>query len=188
MTKEGSQHRHAFISSPKCTRYAEVFQKRNRDPEVAAGLSGLRVLKTTQSSFVDFHRCPNTTLPDAEDRILSTVISAEWKYSDLTGVDYCATWELVQDAILDTFAGPPVTGIASPSVQLTLYDSERLVLGKVKQISEMKMSLPNVHYFEFDMGRFHNPALQNTKNVFLPTDKPSGIIQATLRRNQLSKL
>ena len=39
------------------------------------------------------------------------------------------------DCILDKFAGPAGEGLFSPSVQLTLYDTEKLVLGKIKQVS-----------------------------------------------------
>jgi len=41
----------------------------------------------------------------------------------------------VQECILEQFAGPPDTGIFSPSVQNTLYRAERMVLDKVEQVS-----------------------------------------------------
>jgi hypothetical protein len=42
--------------------------------------------------------------------------------------------ETVKDCILDKFAGPPDTGIFSPSVQNTLYLAERMILDKVDQV------------------------------------------------------
>jgi hypothetical protein len=41
----------------------------------------------------------------------------------------------VQKCILEQFAGPPDTGIFSPSVQNTLYRAERMILDKVEQVS-----------------------------------------------------
>jgi hypothetical protein len=41
----------------------------------------------------------------------------------------------VQECILEQFAGPPDTGIFSPSVQNTLYCAERMILDKVEQVS-----------------------------------------------------
>ena len=43
--------------------------------------------------------------------------------------------ETVVDCILEKFAGPAGEGLFSPSVRLTLYDTEKLVLGKIKQVS-----------------------------------------------------
>ncbi|XP_067940978.1 uricase-like [Watersipora subatra] len=186
--RSGQQHSHAFISSPECTRMGQVFQRRGGPPQVSAGLKGLRVLKTTNSAFKDFHNCDATTLTNTDDRIFSTVVEAQWSYSSLQGLHFCNAWDAVLDCILETFAGPAGEGVFSPSVQLTVYDTEKLALSKVKQISEISMSLPNVHYFDVDMARFTQLSLRNTKNVYLPTDKPSGIIKATLARSQTSKL
>lgn len=41
----------------------------DKDPLVESGIHGLRVLKTTQSSFVNFVDDAYRTLPDAADRI-----------------------------------------------------------------------------------------------------------------------
>lgn len=41
----------------------------------------------------------------------------------------------VKDAILNVFAGPPDTGIFSPSVQNTLYLTEKLVLDTVPEVT-----------------------------------------------------
>lgn len=42
--------------------------------------------------------------------------------------------DCVTGCILSMFAGPPGTGVFSPSVQQTLYDTERLALAKVPQV------------------------------------------------------
>lgn len=99
-----------------------------------ASLTNLRVLKTTQSAFVKFFRDDYTTLPEAEDRVFSTIVEANWDYSTPFGVDFDKCWNVVKDSILDKFAGPPETGLPSPSVQNTLYLAEKMVLEKIKQV------------------------------------------------------
>lgn len=107
-------------------------------PLIRGGLKGLRVLKTTQSAFTDFIQDGYRTLPDANDRIFSTVVTASWQFSTANGVDFDAVWDSVKDCILDKFAGAPDTGIFSPSVQNTLYLAEKMILDKVKQVINLK--------------------------------------------------
>lgn len=91
-------------------------------------------MKTTQSAFTDFVQDGYRTLPDANDRIFSTVVTAQWQYSTTFGVNFDEVYENVKDCILDKFAGPPETGIFSPSVQNTLYLAEKMILDKVSQV------------------------------------------------------
>lgn len=103
-------------------------------PKIRGGLTNLRLLKTTQSAFRDFFQDGYRTLPDANDRIFSTVVTAEWEFSTANGVDFDAVWDSVKECILDKFAGPPDTGVFSPSVQNTLYLAEKMTLDKVPQV------------------------------------------------------
>ncbi|KAG6443992.1 hypothetical protein O3G_MSEX003127 [Manduca sexta] len=130
----GTPHNHAFIFSPTARRWTEVSQCRHEAVVVKSGLSDLRVLKTTQSAFVDFVQDEYTTLADAAERIFSTVVEAEWIYDSMRTVDFDDAWLTVKDAILDKFAGPPDTGVYSPSVQHTLYQAEKVVLEKVPEV------------------------------------------------------
>lgn len=72
-------------------------------PEVWTGLEGMRLLKTTQSSFVNFVQDEFRSLPDQEDRIFSTVISAAWKYTDIDNIDFGKTWLVLDLGILVGF-------------------------------------------------------------------------------------
>lgn len=109
-------------------------------PRIRGGLKGLRVLKTTQSSFTDFIQDEYRTLPDANDRIFSTEVQASWDFSTASDVDFDKVWHTVKDCILENFAGPPYTGIYSPSVQNTLYLAEKHVLDKVDQVFGSKLT------------------------------------------------
>ncbi|RZF42172.1 hypothetical protein LSTR_LSTR004321 [Laodelphax striatellus] len=177
-------HNHAFIMVPSVTRYCTVTLQRKGVPNVISGLKDLRVIKTTQSAFRGFLKDEYRTLPDAEDRIFSTVVDSSWEYSEINTVDYDRAWTTVKDCILEKFAGPPKEGIYSPSVQNTLYLAERLILDKLPEVENIEMSMPNKHYFEVNFSKFPKWLVGEGPNdtVFLPVDKPSGFIHAKLGR------
>lgn len=179
---DGLPHNHAFVLNNTVVRYCQVTQLRNESPRIRGGLKGLRVLKTTQSSFTDFIQDEYRTLPDMNDRIFSTVVTATWDFSTATGVDFDRVWYTVRDCIMENFAGPPDTGIYSPSVQNTLYLACKCVLDKIRQIYSIEMKMPNKHYFDIDLSKFSKLVQGQNKEVYLPVDKPSGIIYAQLNR------
>lgn len=61
-------------------------------PVVCAGIRDLRVLKTTQSAFKDFVNDEFRTLPDTDDRIFSTVVTANWWYNTSQGFCFDKAW------------------------------------------------------------------------------------------------
>ncbi|XP_025831149.1 uricase [Agrilus planipennis] len=184
-------HNHAFIFDPIATRHATLVQRRNESPKITSGLKNMRVLKTTQSAFTDFIQDGYRTLPDDNDRIFSTIVTANWSYSTTQGVDFDFAWDSVKNFILQKFAGPPDEGIFSPSVQNTLYLSEKLILDSIQQIDRIEMSMPNKHYYTVDLSKFPQSVIDTKENkeVYQPVDKPAGFIYAELlRKNHVSKL
>ena len=139
---------------PSLTRVAEVVFARGRLPEVSSGLRNLRVLKTTQSAFVNFVDDEFRTLPDAKDRLFSTIVTADWKYNNIRGLDFDSVFSTVRDTILEVFAGPADTGVFSPSVQNSQFLTQKLILEKFPKIESVSMEMPNVHYFGFDFSKF----------------------------------
>ncbi|XP_055595864.1 uricase [Uranotaenia lowii] len=182
-------HNHAFVFTPTAVRYCDVRQKRGEPtPTVISGLRELRVLKTTQSAFVNFVNDEYRSLPDQHDRIFSTIVQSSWQYSTVNNVDFDFAWNKVKQSILNTFAGDPEKGIFSPSVQNTLYLAEQLVLDSIPEISCIEMTMPNKHYFNFDFGKFPKVVGQlKEETVFLPVDKPAGVIYAQLDRKSVTK-
>ncbi|XP_052129921.1 uricase [Frankliniella occidentalis] len=182
--RDGQKHNHAFVMSPVAYRSCTVSQRRNEAPRIRGELHGLRVLKTTQSSFRDFVQDEYRTLPDANDRIFSTVVTASWLYN--TGsVDFDRVWHTVKECILDKFAGDPKEGIFSPSVQNTLYLAAKMVLDQVDEIERVEMQMPNKHYNSLDLSKFQSTIKGGFEHheVYQPTDKPAGIIHAQLERS-----
>jgi len=186
----GRPHNHAFVSSPTALRVAGVFLSRGKIPVVSAGLRNLRVLKTTQSAFVNFVSDEYRSLPDMSDRLFSTIVTADWTYSYVSSeLDFDKSFSTIQDSILEVFAGPADKGIFSPSVQNSQFLTQKMILEKIPQIEKISMSYPNVHYFGFDFSKFPRiPGLEGkmSGDVYLPVDKPSGQITSTLSRTQIT--
>jgi len=182
----GRAHNHAFVSNPIAVRVTQVQYSRGGKPEVSSGIRDLRVLKTTQSAFTNFVNDEFRTLPDADDRLFSTIVTADWTYGRLdSNLDYDQAYATVQAAVLDNFAGPADKGVFSASVQNSQNITQRTVLEKVPQIDQVSISMPNVHYFGFDFSKFSRiPGLTNSNagEVYSPVDKPSGQIRSTLAR------
>jgi urate oxidase len=141
---------------------------------VRAGIQGLVVLKTAHSAFEQFLQDEYTTLKEDRNRIFSTVISAEWLYG-AEQLEFDAIWQDVRQALLKTFAEHE-----SLSVQQTLYAMGEAVLRQFDSIREIHLSLPNKHYTLVDLSPFH---MENHGMIFLPTDAPYGLIEATLRKD-----
>ena len=79
-------HSHTFLRLGPNKPYAHVQGEKRPGSamklKVQSGFRGLDIMKTTQTGFVDFHKCKNTSLPEATDRILGTSIDAEWSFGD----------------------------------------------------------------------------------------------------------
>jgi urate oxidase len=53
------------------------------------------------------------------------------------------------------------------------------VLDNIDVVSAIRIVMPNKHHLPFDLSRL---GLPNRNEVFVPTDEPYGLIEATLRR------
>ncbi|XP_008294859.1 uricase [Stegastes partitus] len=184
LEKNGAGHAHAFIFSPEVCRFCDVEQNLHGVPVLHSGIRDMKVLKTTQSGFEGFLRDRFTTLQETKDRCFCTSVYARWRYNK-TDVDFDAAWKCVKETIIEKFAGPYDRGEFSPSVQKTLYDTQVLVLGRLPEVDEIEIVMPNQHYFTIDMTKM---GLSNKDEVLLPLDNPSGNITGTLGRKQRARL
>lgn len=169
----GKPHRHTFTRSGEEKRTATVVGVRT-EHAIRAGIDGLVIMKTTQSAFDDFLRDEYTTLKETRDRIFCTVLKAIWIYRT-DDLDFNAAWQGARQLMLDTFADHD-----SLSVQETLYAMGEAVLTKFDDIREIHLSLPNKHYLSVDLSPLR---MDNPGQIFLPTDEPHGLIEATLRKD-----
>ena len=176
----GKPHDHAFMMAGANERYTCHFMKYREMgfPFLHSGLTDLQVLKTTGSGFSGFLRDEYTTLPETNDRIFATSISATWPCSDLTS-DWSAARHVIRAALLDVFAKH-----FSKSVQHTLYEMAGAAFAACSLIDEITIAMPNQHHLPANLAPF---GLQNPNEVFVPTSEPFGIISATIARGQSEK-
>jgi len=168
----GKPHASAFTRSNQEKRTAVVKGTRE-ETTVRAGIEDLVLLKTTKSAFEGFLRDPYTTLKEDRNRILSTIVRANWLYEG-GEIEFSPAWHGVRQALLETFAEHD-----SQSLQHTLYAMGEAVLSSYDYIREIHLSLPNKHFTSVDLSPF---GMDNPGEVFLPTDEPHGLIEATLRK------
>jgi urate oxidase len=165
-------HGHAFAGGGGEVREAVVTVQDGAE-QVLSGLSGLVVLKTTGSAFRGFPRDRYTTLPEADDRILATAVTARWRHT--TAPDWAAGFARVRTALVETFAALP-----SEALQQTLYEMGRAALETDPGLAEIRLSLPNKHHFLQDLSPF---GLDNPDVVYHAADRPYGLIEGTVRRD-----
>jgi urate oxidase len=163
----------AFLRSGDFTRTAAVTSTAGGD-RYEAGIRDLVVMKTTKSAFAGFPRDKFTTLPEVEDRLMATRLTATWRYGGAPPADFDATFDAIGATVLDVFADH-----FSRSVQESIWIVGRAVLERHAEVDEIRMVLPNLHHWLADLTPFGQP---NPGEVFIATTEPHGLIDATVRR------
>ena len=172
LESNGKPHPHAFQRGSDARRYTRVFCTAKAS-EVKSGIRDLVILKSTGSGFEGYPKCENTTLKETADRILATSFRATW---DFTGApeSYRRSNDAILAAMLKIFANN-----YSPSAQTTLFQMGEAALEACPEISRIDMAMPNKHCLLLDLSAF---GLENKNEVFVPTQEPFGLIEASVRR------
>ena len=173
----GAPHDHSFVRNGQEVRTA-VLVRDGVDRHLLSGLKDLTVLKSTQSGFAGYPRDRYTTLPETTDRILATEVSARWRYRtgmDFGSLDFNKGYEDIKALLLEGF-----TEKYSHALQQTLFDMGAKVLEAHREIDEIRFSMPNKHHFLVDLSPF---GLDNPNEVFFAADRPYGLIEATVQRD-----
>ncbi|MFC8302653.1 factor-independent urate hydroxylase [Specibacter sp. NPDC057265] len=177
---KGQEHDHAFVKSNQEIRTAVVVKDGGKT-HVLAGLKDLTVLKSTQSGFSGFPVDKYTTLAETSDRILATDVAARWRFNPEAvdgDFDFNASYEDVKALLLEGFSEN-----FSHALQNTLFEMGQKVLAAHPEIDEMKFSMPNKHHFLVDLSPFGQ---DNPNEVFFAADRPYGLIEATVTRENAS--
>jgi urate oxidase len=168
----GREDGHAFVGRGPDQRTASVDANRARTV-ITAGVQDLLILKSSRSAFTGFLRDEFTTLPETSDRLLATSLSATWDYGS-ADVAFGPVWRNVRQALLESFAAHD-----SASVQHTMYAMGDAVLARVPDVASIHLVMPNKHHLPVDLSRF---GLDNRNEIFVATDEPHGLIEATIAR------
>jgi urate oxidase len=166
-------HPHAFELAGPERRLTAVTSTRDAH-WVVSGLTGLTLLKTAGSEFWGYPKDRYTTLPETHDRVLATAVDARWRYSG-AGANWAEARAEARQLIVETFATTH-----SLSLQQTLYAMGEAVLEARNEIAEIRFSMPNKHHFVVDLKPF---GLENDNEVFYASDRPFGLIEATVTRD-----
>jgi urate oxidase len=154
-------------------RRTTTFMATRSTETVRSGIHDLQILKTSDSAFAGFLKDQYTTLAETNDRLLGTVLQADWLYTG-KDTDFNQTHAEIRSVLLATFAAH-----RSLSVQQTLYDMAEAVLGRFARVGEIHLVMPNKHCLLVDLSKFE---LDNPNQVFQPIDEPSGYIEARVVR------
>ncbi|HET8601143.1 MAG TPA: urate oxidase [Segeticoccus sp.] len=177
---DGEGHDHAFVQTGGGTRTTVVNvdgRGSERTAHVVSGLKDLVVLKSTGSEFHGFLKDRYTTLQETDDRILATSLITRWRYEG-TDVDWNKSFDAIKALLLQRFAE-----IHSKALQQSLYGMGEAVLEQFQDVAEIKFSAPNKHHFLVDLSPF---GVDNPNEVFYAADRPYGLIEATVLRDDAS--
>ena len=131
------------------------------------------MLNSADSEFWGFYQDRYTTLRPTEDRVMATSVTAQWWHTE-DDVDWVKAFSGARDALCDAFAASH-----SYALQQTLFEMGSAVLDAVPSVAEVRLSLPNKHHFVVDLSPF---GLENPNEVFHADDRPYGLIEGTVRR------
>ena len=170
---DGVEHDHTWTRRGPEIRTAAITVDATGE-HVVGGIKDLVLLKSTGSEFHTFLTEEYTTLPETTDRIMATALVAKWRFGSFAE-DWDATYARVKAIVIREFAT-----LHSLALQQTLWAIGSAVLEEVPEIVEIRLSAPNKHHFTVDLSPF---GLENPNEVFIAADRPYGLIQATVTRD-----
>ncbi|MFZ2178196.1 MAG: urate oxidase [Rhodococcus sp. (in: high G+C Gram-positive bacteria)] len=170
---DGAEHDHTWVRKGQEIRTAAVTVDSD-GTWVIGGLKDLVILKSTGSEFFGFLEDEYTVLEPTHDRVMATSLMVQWRFTT-TEVEWNKAYDRVKQLIVAKFAT-----VHSLALQQTLFEIGKAVLEEIPIIAEIRLSAPNKHHFEYDLGRF---GVENNNEVFYAADRPYGLIQATVQRS-----
>ncbi|WP_084101751.1 factor-independent urate hydroxylase [Demequina sp. NBRC 110051] len=179
VTVDGAEHDHTWVRSGQEVRTAAITVDGSGDERVEhviQGLKDLTILKSTGSEFHGFLKDEFTVLQPTDDRIMATSLVAQWRFAPGTSADWNAVYATVKGILTSVFATHH-----SLALQQTLFEMGKAALEAVPELVEIRMSAPNKHHFDYDLGRF---GIENKGEVFHADDRPYGLIQASVVRDE----
>ncbi|WP_457104697.1 factor-independent urate hydroxylase [Methylobacterium sp. P5_C11] len=168
----GAPHGHTFTRDGNGSGFVALAADRTGST-LRSGLRGYTFMKTTQSGWSGFVADRYRTLPDTTDRIAATSMDATWTWSTAPA-DYSDANARILATLLTVFGTTYSRG-----VQDSMYRMGEAALAAVPELAQISFVMPNKHYLPIDLSPF---GIDNPGTVFLPTDEPSGRIEATIGR------
>ena len=146
-----------------------------RKAYVVSGISDLVVLKSTGSEFHGFLKDKYTTLPETERPHPRDVAGRPVALRP----HRCRLGQVVRRDQGDCCSSSSPRSTASRcSRRCTAW--ARRCSSSIPEVAEIKFSAPNKHHFLVDLSPF---GLENPNEVFIAADRPYGLIEATVVRD-----
>ncbi|RXZ68112.1 factor-independent urate hydroxylase [Agromyces albus] len=174
---DGAEHDHTWVRKGQEVRTASVTVEGTGDEQrtwITGGLKDLVILKSTGSEFHGFYEDEYTVLQPTTDRVMATSLVAKWRFTT-TEADWNEVYAGVKAILVKQFAV-----VHSLALQQTLFEMGKAVLEAYDSIAEVRLSAPNKHHFLYDLSRF---GVENDNEVFHADDRPYGLIQASVIRD-----
>lgn len=172
-TVDGAEHDHTWIRTGQEVRTAAITVDAGGE-WVVGGLKDMIILKSTGSEFTGFLEDDYTILKPTHDRVMATSLAAQWRFTS-TEMDWEATFAGIKTQLVKQFAI-----VQSLALQQTLFEMGKAVLETYPDIAEVRLAAPNKHHFVYDLSPF---GLENNNEVFNADDRPYGLIQASVTRD-----
>ena len=168
---------YTYIAGSNEQQITTIRRSRSEGVSVHSGIRGMRILKTTKSSFEGYIVDEFTTLPPAPDRILATEMEAVWQYTRSENIDFQEVRNKIRNQLCLTFAAHH-----SDSVQQSLYVMGEAVLKNVAEVNEISFKMPNLHYLPINLNLFD---MENNNDIFVASGDAFGYITGTLSRDDV---
>ena len=165
-------HNHSFTASGSPIPWVKAVVAA-KEEQLTSGVTDWLILKSTESGFSDYPKCEFTTLPETNDRIFATSVTAGWRWTK-----HPESFRAANDAIRAAMLRPFCDNF-SPSVQTTMAEMAEAAFAAVAEIDEVSLALPNKHCNLINLAPF---GLDNPHIVFTATDEPHGQIEAVFQR------
>ena len=170
---DGVEHDHTWVRKGQEVRTAAITVDASGE-YVVGGLKDMVILKSTGSEFAGFLEDGYTTLQPTHDRVMATSLTAQWRFTG-TEVSWESAFSGIKAQLVKQFAV-----VQSLALQQTLFEMGKAVLETYSDVAEVRLAAPNKHHFLYDLSPF---GLTNDNEVFNADDRPYGLIQATVTRD-----
>ena len=181
---DGEGHDHSFVRRGTETRTRVVTVEGRGDEQqvwVVSGLQDLTVLKSTGSEFKGFLKDKYTTLQETDDRIMATSLTARWRYEGTAArrTDWDKAYEDIKRIMMagvrhDVQPGAP--GDALRDGQATCWRPTP----RWRRSSSRRPTSTTSWSTSSPFG------LENNGEVFIAADRPYGLIEAAVSRDDSS--
>ena len=165
-------HPHSFVLDNNGKPSVELTATR-QGSTLISGIDGFTFMKSTQSGWAGYVKDSYTTIPETHDRPCAINMVASWKWS-AKPASYPAANAKILASLLEVYGAT-----YSASLQDSLYRIGEAALAAVPEISEISLAGSNMHLILTNLSAF---GLDNSNDVFLPTDEPHGQIECTVGR------